>query len=188
MSSEAKARLLRLPGRPCETCRHPSRARIDVSLIAGESSRTIANIYGLSASSIKRHRAKCLPGSLVLARRAQRIADSEFLLARAAALDRKAIAIFNAACLTADHRSAIAAVSELRRLLTLQAAMATAQPNPIPSPASSAAPLEEVIVNALKNHPEARRDVAAALAQLERPSRTPSEPRPDDGRRRVKSA
>src|SRR5438128_1584922 len=111
------------PGRPCETCRHRERKNIDLALIGGESSRSVAARFGLSPSSVKRHRAGCVPATLVLARRSETIAEAEFLLARAAELDRRALRIFEVASLTADLGSAIAALGEQRRLLSLQARM-----------------------------------------------------------------
>ena len=119
--SPLNAPIFRKPGRPCEVCRHRERKLIDLSLLGGESSRSLAGRFGLSASSVKRHRLNCIPSTLILARQSEAIAEAEFLLARAAELDRKAAGVFEIARVTLDLRSAIGALGELRRLLSLQA-------------------------------------------------------------------
>src|SRR5262245_42277085 len=76
-------RPLRLPlrpvGRPCETCRHSQRNAIDLALVGGEPLRTVAERFGLSHSSVARHKLKCVPTDLLEARRQRRVEDSEFL-------------------------------------------------------------------------------------------------------------
>ena len=46
--------------RSCSTCEHIKRAEIDRRLAGGEPSTQLAQAYGLSASSVRRHRANCL--------------------------------------------------------------------------------------------------------------------------------
>ena len=46
--------------RKCTTCEHVKRAQIDRRLAAGEAGNQIAADYGLSSSSVHRHRANCL--------------------------------------------------------------------------------------------------------------------------------
>src|SRR3954454_24688965 len=87
--SPVNAPIFRTPDRPCQVCRHRERKLVDLSLLGGESSRSLADRFGLSASSVKRHRLNCIPRSLVLARQSEAIAEAEFLLGRAAELDRK---------------------------------------------------------------------------------------------------
>jgi hypothetical protein len=67
--------------RVCTICIHPARATIDNSLEAGQSLRTVSGQYGLSKSSIDRHKASHLPAAL-----AQNGADleREFQVAREA--------------------------------------------------------------------------------------------------------
>jgi hypothetical protein len=49
---------------PCSICPHPQRSAIDRGLIAGESIRGMARRYGVSASSIARHRDSHLTAAL----------------------------------------------------------------------------------------------------------------------------
>ena len=46
--------------RKCPTCQHVKRAEIDRRLAAGEPDNPIAKDYGISPSSLHRHRANCL--------------------------------------------------------------------------------------------------------------------------------
>jgi FixJ family two-component response regulator len=46
--------------RLCKTCEHLKRPEIDRRLAAGEPSTRIAHDYGLSASSVHRHKTNCL--------------------------------------------------------------------------------------------------------------------------------
>jgi hypothetical protein len=46
--------------RPCRTCQHIKRAEIDRRLAAGEPGAKIAHDYGLTASSLHRHRTNCV--------------------------------------------------------------------------------------------------------------------------------
>ena len=46
--------------RKCSTCQHVKRAEIDRRLAAGEPNNQIAQDYGISPSSLHRHRSNCL--------------------------------------------------------------------------------------------------------------------------------
>src|SRR5262245_31022274 len=46
--------------RPCNTCDHLKRPEIDRRLAAGEAVAQLARDYGLTASSVRRHRSNCL--------------------------------------------------------------------------------------------------------------------------------
>jgi hypothetical protein len=46
--------------RPCNTCQHLKRPDIDRRLAAGEPVAVVAHAYGLSVSSVHRHRVNCL--------------------------------------------------------------------------------------------------------------------------------
>jgi hypothetical protein len=50
--------------RPCSICIHPAHQAIDDGLVAGQPLRTISGQYGLSKSSIDRHKVSHLPGRL----------------------------------------------------------------------------------------------------------------------------
>jgi hypothetical protein len=51
--------------RICSVCTHPARATIDDGLVAGQSIRGISGRYGLSKSSVDRHKTSHVPASLV---------------------------------------------------------------------------------------------------------------------------
>jgi hypothetical protein len=111
-------------GPPCKTCRHAERNAIDLALIGGESLRSIADRFGLTHSSVGRHKRNCVPGDILQAHHAKKIADADFLLARLCELERFARRLMATAEAKGDLRSALAAISEHRRLIEVQARMA----------------------------------------------------------------
>lgn len=157
-------------GRRCETCRHPNRHAIDLSILAGQSKRELAMRYGLSPSSIQRHREHCLPADLAQAQITNQIDRAEFLLAQSCALDREAAEIGALARQSGNPAVALSAISERRRILTLQSGLYPSQVPDQRKTADEAAlqRLQEVILNALAEHPEARVAVAEALAPRQR--------------------
>lgn len=48
-----------MAGRPCTVCRHRYRAQIDRQLAQGTATRTLAAEYGLSKSSVAKHKIDC---------------------------------------------------------------------------------------------------------------------------------
>lgn len=188
MGSPAEVRILTRPGRPCEACRHRDCRTINLYLVGGESSRSVASRFGLSPSSVKRHRINCLPATLVLARQGEAISDAEFLFGRAAALDRKAASVFETAQATLDLRAAIAALGEQRRLLSLQARMAINKPaaaNKNPGSSDGSLPMiRQALSDALAVHPEARLAAAEALTKVGARSGAPARSGSADDKRR----
>ena len=66
-------------GRTCTVCSHPERAEIDRALLAGETKRTIAARYGLSATAVQNHKAH-VPPALAKAHEAKEVARADSLL------------------------------------------------------------------------------------------------------------
>jgi hypothetical protein len=66
--------------RKCTICQHHQRLHIDEALIAGGSLRGVAARFGVTASSVGRHKAKCIAASLMLAQNAREIAYGDTLM------------------------------------------------------------------------------------------------------------
>jgi hypothetical protein len=164
-------RLKSRPGPQCRACRHPDRQAIDLAIVAGQSKREIAAKYGLSPSSVQRHRETCVPKDLVEAERNKRFARGEYVLAASCALDRDARAIYLAALNSGKSNVALSAVSERRRILALQSGFrALDKPAELASKKINEAQLlKKAIVNALEPFPDARVAVADALSKPRRP-------------------
>jgi hypothetical protein len=105
---------------PCSICPHPQRSAIDRGLIAGESIRGMATRYGVSASSIARHRDSHLSASLgrtVEEKRLDVTVDS--LVAWAGGLQGKTLRLLARAEELDDLANARGLIAEARRNLEL---------------------------------------------------------------------
>src|ERR1700733_15337181 len=116
--------LQRSRGRHCETCQHPERLSINLALIAGQTLRAVGARYGLSHSSVARHKLNCVPRDLVEARHSKEIADADFVLAKLCELERSVRRNAEGAEGKGDRKAGLPAFSELRRLIEVQARMA----------------------------------------------------------------
>jgi len=66
----------------CTICTHPNRKEIDEMIVKGESNRRITTKYGVTESSIRRHKAKHLPSSLTKQFEEMRENDSFDIMAK----------------------------------------------------------------------------------------------------------
>jgi transposase len=66
--------------RRCTVCDHPERNGIDQALVTGAPYRSVAKRFGLSESSVYRHKTEHLPAYLLKAREAEEMAQAEDLL------------------------------------------------------------------------------------------------------------
>ena len=125
----------RSPGGQCTICNHPQRVEIDTALVAGETYRNIAKQFGVTYSSVGRHKRD---GHIAehIAKAAQKkeikeattlkkivedqeektVAEAETLLQQVTALKTRAIAILDNAE-KEGTREACLALSEVRRTL-----------------------------------------------------------------------
>jgi hypothetical protein len=153
------------PGRPCETCRHPERHAIDLAIIAGQSKRDIAQRFGLSPSSVQRHRDNCVPNDLVQAQLSRNIDRADYLLARSCALELEAKAIGEEARNSHKPGVALNAIGEQRRILAMQSGQLVPKhdSNSKNSTQSDLEQLKKEIIDALRPYEEARAAVAKAI-------------------------
>jgi len=107
--------------RSCTVCEHPDREAIDEALVGGASNRSLASLYDVSEAAVRRHKANHLPAKLVMAQAAEEVAQADHLLAQIQDLQRRTLAILEAAESTNQHRTALSAIREARGNLELLA-------------------------------------------------------------------
>lgn len=102
----------------CAVCNHPHRVEIDRLLVEKVSLRDIAGQTGTTRSALHRH-TQHIPGALVAAKEAGKVADAGTLLDRVQGLTAQAISILDAAKEDGKHQTALAAIREVRGCLEL---------------------------------------------------------------------
>jgi hypothetical protein len=156
--------------RLCTVCRHEERPAIDRALIAGESFRTIAQRFHLSATALHRHKRDHVPASLAKAADVAEAATATGLLARLRTLNAETAAVLAQAKRAADHELALKAIARAERQIELEGRLLGelqdgATVNIIVSPEWLA--VRSVLLTALAPFPAARVAVAERLAALE---------------------
>lgn len=101
-------------GRRCSICTHSAHEEIDAALVRGESNRRIAARYGLSETSIRRHKAEHLPAAIVKAEEAREVARADDLLADLRSLQERTLSILTRAETAGDLQVALRAIREAR--------------------------------------------------------------------------
>jgi hypothetical protein len=69
--------------RRCTVCDHPKRHGIDEALVSGAPYRGVAKRFGLSESSVYRHKTEHLPAHLLKAKEVEEVAQADDLLGAA---------------------------------------------------------------------------------------------------------
>jgi hypothetical protein len=159
--------------RVCTVCGHPERAAIDAAVVAGASYRTIAHQFAVSRDALMRHKADHLLAELVKAQHAEEVSRATDLLALAMERDAKALALLAKAEAGGDLKTAVSAlrvslvsVELLARLRgELNEQQQTTTINVLLAPEWLT--VRAALLAALLPYPEARVNVAAALAALE---------------------
>lgn len=105
----------------CTICRHENRRDIEKALISGVPLRDLAGRYGLSKSSLQRHKAEHLPVRLLRAKEAAEVSQASDLLGEIRRLQDKALDILAQAEAAGDLRTALMGVREARSCLELAA-------------------------------------------------------------------
>ena len=152
--------------RACNICTHPDREAIDEALISGVAFRALVAKYRVSKDSLSRHKANHLPAKLVMAQAAQEVAQADDLLAQMQNLQRRTLAILEAAEGSNQNRTALSAIREARSNLELLAKLlGELDERPVVNLSLSPEWLElrTVIVTALEPHADALSDVLGAL-------------------------
>jgi transposase len=103
----------------CKACKHPQRAAIDAALARGESLRDIAGRFGISDTSICRHKAHN-SASIVKAseRREERFGMN--LADELLRINRKAWELLAKMEADGDHRGSVVALREVRECVATQ--------------------------------------------------------------------
>jgi hypothetical protein len=174
--------------RLCKICTHPARDEINRRLIAGDSQKAISGDYGMSGHSVTRPSVPVAPVApspqpvaemrrAVQAARVEARADNERgaldVLRQATAIHGAALSILHRAQTQNDPRLALQAIGRAVQTLELFARCAgdlndaqTTTVNVLVNPQWIT--LKTAILGALERHPDAKREVIAAVAAVER--------------------
>ena len=175
--------------RACSTCQHLKRPEIDRRLAAGEPLSRIAEVYGLSQSSLYRHRKNCLSlgSSNAIKKEAARGSAAVALLPSAATLSgsyrelgERIDAIVTQAQQEGSLRIALSGLSSLRQTLDSLARLA-AQEAAASAHGSSAQPnggldvqdVAERLIKKFDRQPELKAQIAAALLEMDEADAVP---------------
>jgi len=155
----------------CSICKHDRHGEIDAALVSNVSVRGIARTYGLTASSLRRHRDAHLSATIAKAAATDELERAEGLADSLAALQRQSLRVLTDAALRGDDRLALAAVKECRANLELWGRVTGELTADAPSVSlvMSQGWLEVrgAVLAALEPYPEARERVAARLIEAE---------------------
>jgi hypothetical protein len=152
--------------RRCTVCDHPQRHSIGEALVDGAPYRSVAKRYGLSESSVYRHKAEHLPAQLLKAKEVEEAARADDLLEQVRDLQAHVLDILERAEKAGDLRTALAAISQARGNLELLGKLAgELDERPVVNLNVSPEWLElrAVIVGALEPYSEARGAVLRAI-------------------------
>lgn len=119
MPGEGREREVVVPRR-CTICTHHQREEIDRALASGQPFRTIAVRYGVSATSLKRHRAH-IQDAIQQAYAARAVEVGVSVLDRIRELNREARSLLEEARSRGRYAAAVQAIGAATRLLELEA-------------------------------------------------------------------
>lgn len=153
--------------RVCTVCGDKSRKAIEKALVEGGSYRDIAGRYGVSKSAVERHAKRCVPERLARAAEVRERVNGDALLGRLEELRSETLAVLESVR-GRDDAVALKAIQRLEKQLELAGRLIGelrdgSTVNVLVSPEWVA--LRTVILGVLERHPEARRDVSAALEE-----------------------
>lgn len=106
--------------RRCTICTHPQREEIDRALASGQSFRSIANHFGVSRPSLRRHLAH-VQDVIQQAIEAKAVSVGVSVLDRIRELNREARSLLEEARSKGRYAAAVQAISAATRLLELEA-------------------------------------------------------------------
>ena len=108
--------------RICTVCTYLQRVAVDTALVRGEGAfRTIADRFGLSATALKRHKAKHLPMTLVKAQESEDVAHAIDVVRQLKAINGASLQILNEARQTGNGELVLKAVDRVQRQIELRA-------------------------------------------------------------------
>jgi hypothetical protein len=143
-------------------CSHLKVSEINEALVADESPSVLADRFGVSRFSIRRHGINHLPVLLVEAEAAERFANAETLIDRLQQLTDEARAIKGKAEASGDLRTALASVRELVRIVELLGKL-QGDLDEHPTVTITVIPEWRIVLGVLDAYPDARIAVARAL-------------------------
>jgi hypothetical protein len=154
--------------RACSVCKHPESFRINEALIVeGSSYRDITRRYGLSKDAVARHAAH-IPELLLKAHEAEQAADADLLLDEVKQVRDDLRRLCRKAEENADYRTAIGGQATLLRYYDLLAKvrkLIDERPQ-VTNNVLIAPVVQEAIVAALRDYPQARAAVSRAIKEL----------------------
>jgi hypothetical protein len=154
--------------RTCTICNHPQRDAIDLTLLAGEPFRNIAQRFGTSATALHRHKDH-LPGQLAKAHEAAEVVKADTLLDRLKELNLETREILKETRESGNHDLALKAIARVEKQLELEGKLlGELQPEGTTINVYSTPEwltLRAVVIHALAPYPEAARAVSKALTE-----------------------
>ena len=156
--------------RSCTVCNHPDREKIDRALVGGEANTQLSSLFAVSEQALRRHKGSHLPARLVMAEKAEEVAQADDLLTQMQDLQRRTLAILEAAESTNQHRTALSAIREARSNLELLAKLlGELDERPLTNILVSAewVSVRTAMMEALGPYQQARIAVAERLSELE---------------------
>lgn len=156
-------------GRPCSACSHDQREEIDSALVSGMALRPISERFGISTSSLFRHRSGHLPVALAKAQEAAEIAHGDSLLEQIRSIQQTTIRLLTKAEAAGAFVPAAMFIKEARGNLELLAKMlGELDERPVVNIATNPQwlTIQAVIMNDLADDPERRVRLATKLAEL----------------------
>lgn len=158
-----------MAGRPCSVCQHPDRPAIDMMLVNHKPFRAISRQFGLSKDAVLRHHDDHLPAVLAKAREAEDVAHAIDVVGQLKAINAAALAVLADARKRGDGELALKAIDRVQRQVELQAKL-VGELDERPQITLVTAPewlqVRTVLLDALRNYPDARSAVAARLLAL----------------------
>lgn len=156
----------------CSVCKHPKRKEIEEAILNGVPFRTIAERYGMSHTSIIRHRDNGhIAKALVKAHEVKEVIYAKDLLEKVLYLQEEALEILNNAKKVGNPRIALEAIGRASQLLELQGKIAgqlreqqAVQVNIFANPQFLV--LQKILLETLDPYPELKAKIAEALKNV----------------------
>jgi len=153
--------------RACTICTHTERAAINAALLTGTALRDIAGQFGVSKSSLDRHKEEHMPVALVKAQEVEDVRQALDIVAQLKAINGAALTVLGEARRSGNGELALKAIDRIQRQIELQAKLLgeldeRPQINLVVSPEWLT--LRLVIVQALMDYPAAQHAVLSALS------------------------
>ena len=150
--------------RPCITCEHPERPKIEQALVSGTSFRKVSKRFGIGMTALFRHKEAHILPAVAKAQHAIEASQGDDLLAKVTMLESDARRIQRKAEAAGDLRTAISAIRELTRVIEL---LAKLRGELQAAPQINIAFVVPVLLDCLSDYPEVKQVVATRLRELD---------------------